>query len=104
LHSNRDPETLQILKENMARLGVGIATFFDHEWTAVTSLKMPRCAIRSHPGLIALQQYRSNATTGELNVDCNQAIFPAAQRQLKMLPRFISLLEAHVDCLQHLQP
>src|SRR2546429_8813217 len=30
---DRDPERLQILKENMARLGVGIVNIFDHDWT-----------------------------------------------------------------------
>src|SRR5207249_685829 len=30
---DRDPERLQILKENMARLGVGIVRIFDHDWT-----------------------------------------------------------------------
>ena len=30
---DRNPERLQILKENMARLGVGIVRIFDHDWT-----------------------------------------------------------------------
>jgi len=30
---DRDPERLQILKENMARVGVGIVRIFDHDWT-----------------------------------------------------------------------
>ena len=30
---DRDPERLQILKENMARLGVGIVHIFAHDWT-----------------------------------------------------------------------
>src|SRR6266480_2112015 len=30
---DRDPERLQILKENMARLGVRIVRIFDHDWT-----------------------------------------------------------------------
>jgi 16S rRNA (cytosine967-C5)-methyltransferase len=30
---DRDSERLQILKENMARLGVGIVRIFDHDWT-----------------------------------------------------------------------
>ena len=30
---DRDPERLQILDENMARLGVGIVSIFDHDWT-----------------------------------------------------------------------
>jgi 16S rRNA (cytosine967-C5)-methyltransferase len=30
---DRNPERLQILKENMTRLGVGIVHIFDHDWT-----------------------------------------------------------------------
>jgi 16S rRNA (cytosine967-C5)-methyltransferase len=30
---DRDPQRLQILDENMARLGVGIVSIFDHDWT-----------------------------------------------------------------------
>jgi 16S rRNA (cytosine967-C5)-methyltransferase len=30
---DRNPERLQILKENMTRLGVGIVNIFDHDWT-----------------------------------------------------------------------
>src|SRR4030095_16709199 len=31
---DRDPKRLQILKENMARLGVGVVQTFSHDWTS----------------------------------------------------------------------
>jgi 16S rRNA (cytosine967-C5)-methyltransferase len=93
---DRHPARLQTLKENMARLGVGIVHVFDHDWT------------RGHvPALIAsmapfhrilLDAPCSNTGVMRRRVDVRWRLQPGdfprmQQRQLEMLRALIPLLE-----------
>jgi 16S rRNA (cytosine967-C5)-methyltransferase len=92
----RDPERLQILKENMARLGVGIAHIFDHDWT------------RSHDPIeiasmapfhrILLDAPCSNTGVMRRRVDVRWRLQPAdflrmQQRQLEIICALVPLLK-----------
>jgi 16S rRNA (cytosine967-C5)-methyltransferase len=92
---DRDPKRLQILKENMARLGAGIVHTFDHDWT------------RGHApaGIAAMAPFHrilidapcSNTGVMRRRVDVRWRLQPAdfprmQQRQLEILCALISLL------------
>ena len=89
---------LQILKENMARLGVGIVHIFEHDWTrghVPAGLLQWRHSIAS-----LLDAPCSNTGVMRRRVDVRWRLqpgdFPAMQqRQLEMLRALIPLLEPH---------
>jgi 16S rRNA (cytosine967-C5)-methyltransferase len=95
---DRDPGRLQILKENMARLGVGIVHIFEHDWThGHVSAEIAAMAPFDR---ILLDAPCSNTGVMRRRVDVRWRLQPGdfprmQQRQLKMLRTLISLLEAH---------
>jgi 16S rRNA (cytosine967-C5)-methyltransferase len=93
---DRDPERLQILKENMARLGVGIVHIFDHDWTRG---HVPAGITSMAPfHRILLDAPCSNTGVMRRRVDVRWRLQPAdfprmQQRQLEMVRAVIPLLE-----------
>ena len=93
---DRDPGRLQILKENMARLGVGIVHIFEHDWTRG---HVPAEIASMAPfDRILLDAPCSNTGVMRRRVDVRWRLQPAdfprmQQRQLKMLRALIPLLE-----------
>jgi 16S rRNA (cytosine967-C5)-methyltransferase len=95
---DRDPGRLQILKENMARLGVGIVHIFEHDWTR--GHVSAEIAAMAPFDRILLDAPCSNTGVMRRRVDVRWRLQPGdfprmQQRQLKMLRTLISLLEAH---------
>jgi 16S rRNA (cytosine967-C5)-methyltransferase len=95
---DRDPGRLQILKENMARLGVGIVHIFEHDWTH--GHVPAEIAAMAPFDRILLDAPCSNTGVMRRRVDVRWRLQPGdfprmQQRQLKMLRTLISLLEAH---------
>jgi 16S rRNA (cytosine967-C5)-methyltransferase len=95
---DRDPGRLQILKENMARLGVGIVHIFEHDWTRG---HVPAEIASMAPfDRILLDAPCSNTGVMRRRVDVRWRLQPCdfprmQQRQLKMLRALIPLLEPH---------
>lgn len=95
---DRDPERLQILKENIARLGVGIVHSFNHDWTRG---QVPAEIAAMAPfQRILLDAPCSNTGVMRRRVDVRWRLRPAdfsrmQQRQLKMLRTLIPLLGAN---------
>jgi 16S rRNA (cytosine967-C5)-methyltransferase len=95
---DRDPGRLQILKENMARLGVGILHIFEHDWTRG---HVPAEIASMAPfDRILLDAPCSNTGVMRRRVDVRWRLQPGdfprmQQRQLKMLRALIPLLEPH---------
>ena len=95
---DRDPRRLQILKENMARLGVGIVHIFEHDWTRG---HVPAEIASMVPfDRILLDAPCSNTGVMRRRVDVRWRLQPGdfprmQQRQLKMLRALIPLLEPH---------
>jgi 16S rRNA (cytosine967-C5)-methyltransferase len=93
---DRHPARLQTLKENMARLGVGIVHIFDHDWTRV---HVPaRIASMAPFHRILLDAPCSNTGVMRRRVDVRWRLQPGdfprmQQRQLEMLRALIPLLE-----------
>src|SRR6267378_2017127 len=107
---DRDPGRLQILKENMARLGVGIVHIFEHDWTRG---HVPAEIASMAPfDRILLDAPCSNTGVMRRRVDVRWRLQPGdfprmQQRQLKMLRALIPLLEPHgelVYCTCSLEP
>jgi 16S rRNA (cytosine967-C5)-methyltransferase len=95
---DRDPGRLQILKENMARLGVGIVHIFEHDWTR--GHVPAEIASRAPFHRILLDAPCSNTGVMRRRVDVRWRLQPCdfprmQQRQLKMLRALIPLLEPH---------
>jgi 16S rRNA (cytosine967-C5)-methyltransferase len=94
---DRDPKRLQILKGNMARLGVRIVHIFDHDWT---NGHVPAEIASMAPfHRILLDAPCSNTGVMRRRVDVRWRLQPAdflrmQQRQLEMLRALISLLKA----------
>jgi len=94
---DRDPGRLQILKENMARLGVGMAHIFEHDWTRG---RLPAEIASMAPfDRILLDAPCSNTGATRRRVDVRWRLQPRdfprmQQRQLKMLHALIPLLKA----------
>src|SRR4030095_7166292 len=92
---DRDPERLQILKENMARLGVGIVHIFDHDWTRG---HLPAEIASMAPfDRILLDAPCSNTRVRRRRVEVRWGLQPAdflrmQQRQLEILRALIPLL------------
>ena len=92
---DRDPGRLQILKENMARLGVGIVHIFEHDWTRG---HVPAEIASMAPfDRILLDAPCSNTGVMRRRVDVRWRLQPGdfprmQQRQLKMLRALIPLL------------
>jgi 16S rRNA (cytosine967-C5)-methyltransferase len=92
---DRDPERLQILKENMARLGVGIVHISDHDWTRG---HVPAEIASMAPfDRILLDAPCSNTGVMRRRVDVRWRLQPAdflrmQQRQLEILRALIPLL------------
>ena len=95
---DRDPGRLQILKENMARLGVGIVHIFEHDWTRG---HVPAEIASMAPfDRILLDAPCSNTGVMRRRVDVRWRLQPGdfprmQQRQLRMLRALIPLLESH---------
>ena len=95
---DRDPGRLQTLKENMARLGVGIVHTFEHDWTRG---HVPAEIASMAPfDRILLDAPCSNTGVMRRRVDVRWRLQPCdfprmQQRQLKMLRALIPLLEPH---------
>ena len=95
---DRDPGRLQILEENMARLGVGIVHIFEHDWTRG---HVPAEIDSMVPfDRILLDAPCSNTGVMRRRVDVRWRLQPGdfprmQQRQLKMLRALIPLLEPH---------
>jgi 16S rRNA (cytosine967-C5)-methyltransferase len=95
---DRDPKRLQILKENMARLGVGIVRTFRHDWT---SGRVPAEIASMAPfDRILLDAPCSNTGVMRRRVDVRWRLQPAdfarmQQRQLEMLRAVIPLSAAN---------
>ena len=95
---DRDPGRLQILKENVARLGVGIVHIFEHDWTRG---HVPAEIDSMGPfDRILLDAPCSNTGVMRRRVDVRWRLEPCdfprmQQRQLKMLRALIPLLEPH---------
>jgi 16S rRNA (cytosine967-C5)-methyltransferase len=95
---DRDPGRLQILKQNMARLGVGIVHIFEHDWTrGHVSAEIASMAPFDR---ILLDAPCSNTGVMRRRVDVRWRLQPGdfprmQQRQLKMLRALIPLLEPH---------
>jgi 16S rRNA (cytosine967-C5)-methyltransferase len=93
---DRHPARLQTLKENMARLGVGIVHIFDHDWTR--SHVPARIASMAPFHRILLDAPCSNTGVMRRRVDVRWRLQPGdfprmQQRQLEMLRLLIPLLE-----------
>jgi 16S rRNA (cytosine967-C5)-methyltransferase len=95
---DRDPGRLQTLKENMARLGVGIVHIFEHDWTRG---HVPAEIASMAPfDRILLDAPCSNTGVMRRRVDVRWRLQPGdfsrlQQRQLKMLHALIPLLGRH---------
>jgi 16S rRNA (cytosine967-C5)-methyltransferase len=95
--SDRDPVRLQILKENMARLGVGIVHIVDHDWTRGDVPAEIASMAPFHR--ILLDAPCSNTGVMRRRVDVRWRLQPAdflrmQQRQLEMLRTLTPLLGA----------
>jgi 16S rRNA (cytosine967-C5)-methyltransferase len=95
---DRDPERLQILTENMARLGVGIVHIVDHDWTH--RHVPPEIASMAPFHRILLDAPCSNTGVMRRRVDVRWRLRPRdfirmQQRQLEMLRALIPLLAAN---------
>jgi 16S rRNA (cytosine967-C5)-methyltransferase len=93
---DRHPARLQTLKENMARLGVGIVHVFDHDWTR--GHVPARIASMAPFHRILLDAPCSNTGVMRRRVDVRWRLQPGdfprmQQRQLEMLRALIPLLE-----------
>src|SRR6266513_3849569 len=92
---DRDPERLEILKENMVRLGVRIVHIFDHDWTRG---HVPEDIASMAPfHRILLDAPCSNTGVMRRRVDVRWRLQPAdfprmQRRQLEMLRALIPLL------------
>ena len=95
---DRDPKRLQMLKENMARLGAGIVHTFRHDWT---SGRIPADIASMAPfDRVLLDAPCSNTGVMRRRVDVRWRLQPAdfarmQQRQLEMLHAVIPLLAAN---------
>jgi 16S rRNA (cytosine967-C5)-methyltransferase len=95
---DRDPERLQRLKENMARLGVGIVHIFGHDWTLG---QVPSEVASMAPfHRILLDAPCSNTGVMRRRVDVRWRLKPAdfgrmQRRQLEILRALIPLLAAN---------
>ena len=95
---DRDPARVQILKENMARLGVGIVQIFSHDWTRGHA--PAEIAARAPFDRILLDAPCSNTGVMRRRVDVRWRLQPAdfarmQRRQLEMLRALIPLLAAN---------
>ena len=93
---DRDPERLQILDENMARLGVGIVSSFDHDWTR--RHVSTEIASRAPFHRILLDAPCSNTGVMRRRVDVRWRLQPAdfprmQQRQLEIICALVPLLK-----------
>jgi 16S rRNA (cytosine967-C5)-methyltransferase len=95
---DRDPDRLQMLKENIARLGVRIVHLFNHDWTRG---HLPAEIASMAPfHRILLDAPCSNTGVMRRRVDVRWRLQPAdflrmQQRQLEMLRALIPLLAAN---------
>src|SRR6266699_1056605 len=95
---DRDPGRLQILKENMARLGVGIVHILEHDWTRG---HVPAEIVSMAPfHRILLDAPCSNTGVMRRRVEVRWRLQPGdfprlQQQQLKMLRSLVPLLEPH---------
>jgi 16S rRNA (cytosine967-C5)-methyltransferase len=93
---DRDPERLQIMKENMARLSVGIVRIFDHDWTRG---HVPTGIASMAPfHRILLDAPCSNTGVMRRRVDARWRLHPAdfsrmQQRQLEIIRALVPLLK-----------
>src|SRR6266536_2942444 len=93
---DRDPERLQIVRENMARLGVGIVRIFDHDWTRG---HVPTEIASMAPfHRILLDAPCSNTGVMRRRVDARWRLQPAdfprmQQRQLEIICALVPLLK-----------
>ena len=93
---DRDPERLQILKENMARLGVGIARAFRHDWTR--GQVPPEVASMAPFHRILIDAPCSNTGVMRRRVDVRWRLQPAdfprmQRRQVQMIRALVPLLK-----------
>ena len=93
---DRNPERLQILKENMARLGVGIVRIFDHDWTRGHIPSEIASMAPFHR--ILLDAPCSNTGVMRRRVDARWRLQPAdfprmQQRQLEIIWALVPLLK-----------
>ena len=93
---DRHPARLQTLKENMARLGVGIVHVFDHDWTR-GHVPAPIASMAPFHRIL-LDAPCSNTGVMRRRVDVRWRLQPGdfprmQQRQLEMLRALIPLLE-----------
>jgi len=93
---DRDRERLQILKENMARLGVGIVRLFDQDWTR--ALVPAEIASMAPFHRILLDAPCSNAGVMRRRVDVRWRLQPAdfprmQQRQFEIICALVPLLK-----------
>jgi 16S rRNA (cytosine967-C5)-methyltransferase len=93
---DRNPERLQILKENMARLGVGIVRIFDHDWTRGHIPSEIASMAPFHR--ILLDAPCSNTGVMRRRVDARWRLQPAdfprmQQRQLEIICALVPLLK-----------
>ena len=105
---DRDPERLQILNENMARLGVGIVSIFDRDWTRGDISTEIASIAPFHR--ILLDAPCSNTGVMRRRVDVRWRLHPGdfprmQQRQQEIICALVPLLKPEgCTCLQHLQP
>ena len=93
---DRDPDRLQMLKENMTRLGVGIVHIFDHDWTRGRVPIEIASAAPFHR--ILLEAPCSNTGVMRRRVDVRWRLQPAdflrmQQRQLEIICALVPLLK-----------
>jgi 16S rRNA (cytosine967-C5)-methyltransferase len=93
---DRDPKRLQILKENMARLGVGIVRILDHDWTRGHVPAEIASMAPFHS--ILLDAPCSNTGVMRRRVDVRWRLQPAdfprmQQRQLEIICALVPLLK-----------
>jgi 16S rRNA (cytosine967-C5)-methyltransferase len=93
---DRDPERLQILRENMARLGVGIVRIFDHDW--IRGHVPTEIASMAPFHRILLDAPCSNTGVMRRRVDARWRLQPAdfprmQQRQLEIICALVPLLK-----------
>jgi 16S rRNA (cytosine967-C5)-methyltransferase len=93
---DRDPDRLQMLKENMTRLGVGIVHIFDHDWTRGRVPIEIASAAPFHR--ILLDAPCSNTGVMRRRVDVRWRLQPAdflrmQQRQLEIICALVPLLK-----------
>jgi 16S rRNA (cytosine967-C5)-methyltransferase len=93
---DRDPKRLQILEENMARLGVGIVQTFAHDWTRGT---VPAEIVAMAPfDRILIDAPCSNTGVMRRRVDVRWRLQPAVfprmqQRQIEIICALVPLLK-----------